>query len=233
MAGGSPDERIESVRPLLDRVRRSLYLYVLGAEHEVGREEAAAAVGIARSLAAFHLDKLVEEGFLEAGYRRLSGRGGPGGGRPAKVYRPSDREIHLSLPPRDYELAGRLLLAGGGTWDDRSRLRAARRIGRALGREAIPKARRRSSPKADSRALISVLKERGFEPSMGKDGVTRLRNCPFHALAREHRATVCPLNLALLRGVLDGMGASSMTAVPDDPGDGCCVAFRPRVRAEV
>ena len=125
-----------------------------------------------------------------------------------------------------------MLLAGAGTWNDRSRLRAARRIGRALGLEGAP-ARRRTSLRADARALISVLEERGFEPSTGKDGVTRLRNCPFHALAREHRTTVCPLNLALLRGVVDGVGAASLAAVPDDPGEGCCVAFRPRVRGEV
>lgn len=37
----------------------------------------------ARALAAFHLDRLVKAGLLETEYRRLSGRTGPGAGRPA------------------------------------------------------------------------------------------------------------------------------------------------------
>ena len=228
VAGPSPDERIESLRPLLDPVRRSLYLYVLGARHPVGRDEAAGAVEISRSLAAFHLDKLVEEGLLEAGFRRLSGRGGPGAGRPAKVYTPADREIHLSLPPRDYELAARLLLAGGGTVPSPTRLRAARRVGRAIGRETISRAKPSDTPRGDRRALVTALKQHGFQPSPGERGFLRLGNCPFDALTKEHRETICPLNLALLRGMADGLGASSFAAIADDPAEGCCVAFRPR-----
>ncbi|HVM01601.1 MAG TPA: hypothetical protein VM263_02945 [Acidimicrobiales bacterium] len=79
---------------------------------DVGREEAACAVGVDRSLAAFHLDKLVERGLLEATYRRLSGRTGPGSGRPSKLYRRSARQHELTLPPRRYELAARLLVEG-------------------------------------------------------------------------------------------------------------------------
>jgi len=69
-------------------------------------------VGVDRSLAAFHLDKLVERGLLEATYRRLSGRTGPGSGRPSKLYRRSARQHELTLPPRRYELAARLLVEG-------------------------------------------------------------------------------------------------------------------------
>src|SRR5579871_3156353 len=92
-------KEIESIAALDEPVRRRLYLYV-AANGDSSRDDAARAAGISRSLAAFHLDKLVEEGLLEAVYRRLSGRSGPGAGRPSKLYRRSRREVHIDLPPR-------------------------------------------------------------------------------------------------------------------------------------
>src|SRR5690606_38891806 len=60
-------------------------------------------------LAAFHLDKLVDGGLLEAGSRRLTGRSGPGAGRPAKVYRRAAGERGVSVPARDYRTAAGVL----------------------------------------------------------------------------------------------------------------------------
>jgi predicted ArsR family transcriptional regulator len=68
---------------LLEPVRRALYDYVCASGREVSRNEAAEAAGVQRTLAAFHLDKLVEAGLLEATFRRLGERRGPGAGRPA------------------------------------------------------------------------------------------------------------------------------------------------------
>jgi hypothetical protein len=48
---------LASVSCLHDRVRRRLYAFVSGRGEPVGRDEAAAAVGIGRALAAYHLDK--------------------------------------------------------------------------------------------------------------------------------------------------------------------------------
>ncbi|MFC7642835.1 helix-turn-helix domain-containing protein [Streptosporangium lutulentum] len=66
---------------LQDPVRRAVYDYVAAQGREVGRNEAAEAVGVQRTLAAFHLDKLVEAGLLEANFRRLTEKTGPGSGR--------------------------------------------------------------------------------------------------------------------------------------------------------
>ena len=93
-----------------DRVRGRLYAFVSGRSEPVGRDEAAAAVGIGRALAVYHLDKLVESGLLTASYRRPPGRGGPGAGRPAKVYARSGGEFMVTVPPREYQLAARLLV---------------------------------------------------------------------------------------------------------------------------
>ena len=94
---------------LLDEpARRRLYGWVVAQARPVGREEAAKAVKITRSLATFHLDRLAEAGLLEAGYRRLSGKVGPGAGRPARVYWRAAREFNVSLPDRRYDRAAGL-----------------------------------------------------------------------------------------------------------------------------
>jgi predicted ArsR family transcriptional regulator len=229
MARDHPEAALDDVAVLSEPARRALYLHVAAADDDVGRDEAARALGITRSLAAFHLDRLVDEGLLEAGYRRLSGRTGPGAGRPAKVYRRSGREISLSIPPRDYQLAARVLAASlQGTGAYPSALhRAAREAGVALGAEARRRAGRRPSRKRLVGRLVAILEERGFEPRVAPEGEIRLRNCPFDSLAVDYRDTVCGMNLSLLRGALDGLGAARLEAVPDRQPGMCCVAFRP------
>ncbi|MFS2294468.1 MAG: transcriptional regulator, partial [Actinomadura sp.] len=93
---------IDAIALLKDPVRLRLYEFVVAQGREVGRNEAAEAAGVTRTLAAFHLDKLVDGGLLEAGSRRLTGRSGPGAGRPAKVYRRAAGERGVSVPARDY-----------------------------------------------------------------------------------------------------------------------------------
>src|SRR3954462_9711428 len=81
------EEELAALAPLAEPMRRRLYLHVATSAEAVGRDEAAAAVGISRALAAFHLDRLVDEGLLDTEFLRRSGRSGPGAGRPAKLYR--------------------------------------------------------------------------------------------------------------------------------------------------
>ncbi|TDE18841.1 transcriptional regulator, partial [Actinomadura sp. 6K520] len=108
-------EDIDAIALLQDPVRRRLYEFVAAQGREVGRNEAAEAAGVARTLAAFHLDRLVDAGLLEAGSRRLTGRSGPGAGRPAKVYRRSPGERGVSVPARDYRTAAGLLAEAAET----------------------------------------------------------------------------------------------------------------------
>ncbi|GAA3093646.1 helix-turn-helix transcriptional regulator [Nonomuraea salmonea] len=92
---------LDALALLHDPVRRNLYDVVASSGGDVGRGEAAEAAGVSRTLAGHHLDKLVEAGLLESGFRRPDKRG-PGSGRPAKVYRRARGERSVSLPPRDY-----------------------------------------------------------------------------------------------------------------------------------
>ena len=146
-----------------DPVRRELYRWVVAQAEPVSRDQAASGAGVPRHTAKFHLDRLVADGLLETEFRRLTGRRGPGAGRPAKLYRRSARQVSLTLPPRQYELAAQIMAAaldGGGN------------------PERSPPPPPRWAPGGTS------LEALGYEPHE-RDGVVELLNCPFHALAAE------------------------------------------------
>lgn len=184
-----------------------------------GRDEAAAALGLARQTAAFHLDRLADESLLDVVYERRSGRAGPGAGRPAELYRRSAKHIAVSLPDRRYELAGRLLAQSveesGATGEPVQEVldRKAEELGTLLG-----------GPGAGG--LRDLLERYGFEPRH-EEGAIVLGNCPFHALAREYTQTVCGMNLNLLRGVLHGLGECGYTACLSPSPGRCCVRLEP------
>jgi predicted ArsR family transcriptional regulator len=216
-AGGSP---YSAIGALADPVRRRLYDIVTGRRDGVGREEAAREAGVPVHTARFHLDKLVEEGLLAVEHRRLSGRTGPGAGRPAKVYHRSDAEVAVSLPERGYDLVGRVFAAAV----ERS-LRGAP-LSEALAEEAQEAGRRDGAAYDGSGGELDrsagVLAGRGFEPARDGDDLV-LGNCPFDALAREHTTLVCGVNRDYVGGVLDGLGCAHTTARLDPGAGRCCV----------
>ena len=226
---GGPD--LASLSTLDDPVRRRLYEVVAWQHGPVGRDEAAAAAGVGRALAVYHLDKLVESGLLTASYQRPPGRSGPGAGRPAKLYARSDREFAVTVPPREYELAARLLVqAVAADPSGRSRTalgEAAHRFGAELGSGFLANMTDEDAagPDAAGPDMAGALTQQGYEPSRGDDGVIRLRNCPFRQLAQRHRAVVCGMNLALVEGLIAGLGADGWRPVRDPRPGHCCVAI--------
>jgi predicted ArsR family transcriptional regulator len=215
------------VSSLDDPVRGRLYEFVAGRSESAGRDEAAAAVGISRALAAYHLDKLVESGLLTASYERPPGRSGPGAGRPAKVYARSGREFAVTVPAREYELAARLLVRAVESDPSRRSRAALSEAAQQLGAE-LGQAFRDAGPDDGGTQpdLGRLLAEHGFEPEHGRDGTIRLRNCPFHQLAERHREVVCGMNLALIEGVVAGLRLDGRLRPVLDPRPGhCCVAI--------
>jgi predicted ArsR family transcriptional regulator len=276
--------RIRGVGTLTEPVRRALYLFVAGHTEPVSRDAAAAGLGIARHLAKFHLDRLVDEGLLETQFQRLTDRTGPGAGRPAKLYRRAAGEVSVSLPERQYRLAGELMAAaidasatqgvpvldalsevaarrgrevatgaagrGTGAPEDSARDGAADttpdaseaseasatavpdadagRLGTTRGSAAtggVGQAHPRSgdAPSLPGR-VCTALAELGYEPAVSGDQVL-LRNCPFHALAAEHTALVCGMNLALLGSFGDALGDGAVSARLDPAPGRCCVVL--------
>ena len=213
------DEPLDALNVLGDPTRRAAYDHVAAQGRPVGRDEVATALGIGRTLAAYHLDRLADEGLLTVAYARRSGRTGPGAGRPAKLYERSDREVAVSVPPRDYGLAARLLAHAAAHDEDGATRRALRGAAEALGREIAATA---PAPPDVGR----LLRERGYEPYEDYAGVMRLRNCPFHAVAQSRPEVVCDMNLALLGGLVAGLDGKAQAVLEPGPGR-CCVAIKP------
>jgi predicted ArsR family transcriptional regulator len=223
------DTRLASVAALADPLRRSLYRYVAAQTDPVTRDQAAHGVGVARHVAKFHLDRLVDDGLLDVDYRRPPGRRGPGAGRPAKVYRRSDRQVEVSLPERRYELAADVLARAvvdarrQGVPVEEAVRRSAREAGRDLGDEARRALEAGATVATGAReAAAAVLARQGYEPRDDADGLTLL-NCPFHRLARDYTDLVCGMNADFLAAVLDGLGIDELEAVLDPAPSRCCV----------
>jgi predicted ArsR family transcriptional regulator len=210
-------DSVATLGSLTDPVRRRLYEYVRDCDHAAGRDEAAAATGIRRTLAAYHLDKLVDAGLLRAAYTRPSGRSGPGAGRTAKIYSPTEQEMVVSVPPRDYGLLASLLVSSVERDDTGA-------VQDAVNRTAYDTGERLG---ADSDGnLLEVLSNCGYQPRTDGGGRVELCNCPFHTLSEGHRDIVCGLNLHLIRGILDSTGQQDAQAELAFRPNRCCVTIR-------
>jgi predicted ArsR family transcriptional regulator len=225
--------QVSGVGALAEPARRDLYLYVAAQPEPVSRDQAAAGVGLPRHTAKFHLDKLVDEGLLETEFRRLSGRSGPGAGRPSKLYRRSSHEVSVQLPERRYDLAGQILAKAleDTARDGRPALDslhdAAADAGRALAAATRPPAQSGAAGGPGTlEAVAEVLAGQGYEPRI-EEGVLVLANCPFHALAHAHTQLVCGMNHDVIRAVLDELDVAGVTARLDPAPNRCCVTLGP------
>jgi predicted ArsR family transcriptional regulator len=209
---------LDALAGLADPVRRRLLALVADSPEAVGRDEAATALGITRSLAGYHLDRLVEDGLLELHYARRSGRTGPGAGRPAKLYRIAPVEVTVQIPPRDDALVAHLLAtaveADASGVARRALRKATRAAGRALGQAAG----------GGQERMLEALAARGYAPVETPEGI-RLRNCPFHHLVGDHLDLVCALNKDLLGAAAQAAGGHLTAKLDPQPGM-CCVVLR-------
>ncbi|GAA1537798.1 helix-turn-helix transcriptional regulator [Nocardioides humi] len=206
-------QRVARVGSLADPVRRALYRFVAEQPGAVSRDQAASGVDVPRHTAKFHLERLVDEGLLVTEFRRLTGRTGPGAGRPAKLYRRSRRELTVSVPSRRYDLAGQVLA------DAVERTLDGAPMPDALA-AAVEDAADRVA--AEDRPLGELLAALGYEPRTG-GGATVLANCPFDRLAADHRDLVCGLNHAFVASLARRRGGPGCAAEAVPPGPGCCV----------
>lgn len=211
--------QLRALANLLEPNRERLYRFVLGETRPVTRDEAAAATGVSRAMAAFHLDRLVEVGLLRPTYRRVSGRTGRGAGRPAKLYARSRRRFAIAFPKRDHQLLARLLAQGPP-----SAIReAADRFGRLVGARARQRLNGSVRGRARrSRCVSDVLGEIGFEPTqVGLE--TWCRNCPFDPVSRESPEVVCKTAVAMIGGVVAGVGSDGLDVAERQRAGWCCV----------
>ena len=228
--GDTFDERIGRFAALGEPVRRALYRYVATQAEPVSRDQAATAVGVARHVAKFHLDRLEADGLLETSYSRPPERRGPGAGRPAKRYRRAAKEFSVSLPERSYDLAGRVFARAivtastSGTTIHHAMQQAARGQGHELGETVKSRLDGGADSSTCEHVVRDVLAEHGYEPR-DEGNVIRLANCPFHALAEDYRELVCGMNLDLISGLLETCEHDDLQARLDPAPGRCCVAL--------
>jgi len=208
------NETILQLCVLDDPARRAAYVAVRTGGRPLTRAEVAAEVGISVRLAAFHLEKLLSEGFLEATYERDE----RSVGHPAKRYRPTGLELEVSIPPRRYDLAAEILAEALEAESPDPPLESLGEVAAEYGRQVGRRARARNG---DSR-LLTALNVIGYEPATSGDDVV-LRNCPFRHVAQARPEIICQMNLAFVAGVLAGTQSRSLHAVMSPSTERCCV----------
>jgi predicted ArsR family transcriptional regulator len=227
-AGQLPaDAAIVAVAALEDDLRRGMYEFIRTSRTSVTREQAAAAVGISRKLAAFHLDKLVAAGLLRSHYEPAGDL--PTVGRNPKRYEPVDADIRVTIPQRQHDVLAAILIDAVLTQrrDETARqsaMRVAHERGRSVGQ--VERAQLRQGRLGAERALTiseRFLRAQGYEPDRVSPGCVALRNCPFHPLAGHAPELICGLNHAFLTGVLTGLDAPTVEAVLEPRTGECCV----------
>ncbi len=193
------------------------------------REEAGAAVGVSRKLAAFHLDKLVRAGLLVN--QTPPDSEGRRGRRPHR-YALATTEVAVAIPPRKPALLAQLLLEAilsdtEGEAPTQAALRIANEHGRALGAgERNARSRGRLGPERALTLLAEVLERHGYDMIRASSSSRQFRSCPFHPLAQDNPDVVCRIHHAYVAGVADGLEAAVVETAFAPGTQGCCVQLR-------
>jgi predicted ArsR family transcriptional regulator len=205
----SPDETLDITSALGDPTRYAIYRAIVDAAGDaLTVAEVATRFSLHPNVARMHLQKLVDVGLVQVDTRKSKG-----GGRPARIYRLSERVASLHFPPRDYQLLA------GVTLQVLQTLAAEQpdlleRVGSEIGREEGRKALRRDSLDPSTGDLETVLDSfrntcvaLGLFPRVERsadDTVNvEIRNCVFRELSARFPDLVCTLHTAMLRGILE------------------------------
>ena len=109
---------------------------------------------------------------------------------------------------------------------------AAAEVGVTLGTRAREQAGDRPDADRLVQATCACLADVGYEPRL-QDATITLTNCPFDALAREHTALVCGMNLALLDAAAGQLDGSSLSAHLEPAAGSCCVLLNHAVQPSI
>jgi predicted ArsR family transcriptional regulator len=180
-----------AISALQDPTRRRILLDFYMHQPEATASEVATAVGIHRTAAHSHLERLVALGFLASSPRR----GTPG--KPAKLYRLAGREIELSYPVRRFARLAALLAEELQDADDG--LERARQVGRRYGASLV------TEPTESADAVLEALSPLGADYTILDDEVLA-RNCIFRQVCEVAGDVVCELHAGILEGALQAAG---------------------------
>lgn len=193
------------VASLGDATRRAIYLAVRQSENTRSVADIADAFGIHSNVARYHLDHLVNAGFLRVTRSSTHATGG----RPANLYESTKREIHIDLPARNFELLGGLLAQVLQRVPSGDVAGIAYEVGAAYGEQLAESRQLRSNKDLSSVVdeVAGVMDSLGFRTSRDEIGFEcgyATTHCPFGTVALENPRVVCSLDRGLVAG-LTGM----------------------------
>jgi predicted ArsR family transcriptional regulator len=185
-----------AVSALQDPTRRRILLDFYVHQPEWTSADVAAAVGVHRTVAHAHLERLVALGYLISSRRRGAA------GKPAKLYRLAERQIELSYPIRRFARLAALLAEA--LRDSPDGMTAAREAGRRYGASLVAKPARSPEP------VLRELGPLGAEYVVS-DGDVVARNCIFRQACEQAQDIVCELHAGVLEGAFRKAGLDLRT----------------------
>jgi predicted ArsR family transcriptional regulator len=174
----------------------------------LGAAEISQQIGLHQNTVRFHLDLLVDSGYV---VRRSEPPSGPG--RPRVIY-----EATAAMDGEgSYRLLAEVLaqhLAANSERPVQDAVEAGRGwAGSSRGRQPGLKGpgAANARPVGEDVAITEVVRmlgDIGFAPELGADGTTiYLHRCPFRVLAESHSDVVCGAHLGMIQGALTELGA--------------------------
>jgi predicted ArsR family transcriptional regulator len=190
---------------------REMLLYVRGSDAPVSADDAAALLGIHRSVARGRLERLLRVGLLETSFARRTGRSGPGAGRPAKLYSAASELAALEFPPRRFPaLVARLLDEIPAAERESALRRAGEDFGRQLAR--VADLRPRQSVSDGLEGVCAAVRSLGFQATLASvdadAAVITTPTCPLRPLVLER-----PEAAHIDRGMWSGLVEHSIRGV--------------------
>jgi predicted ArsR family transcriptional regulator len=199
-----------------DATRRGIYITVREAVEPVTAGQISELFEIHSNVARHHLDRLVEDGYLQVTRRRRGERRGPGAGRPAKYYETTAKEISVQFPARRYDLLAELLARVVERVAPDSAAEIAEQVGREYGRELAAEVGLERDEGFDTAvaAVAKVLMGVGFDTEANtEERVIVTRFCPFGETASKHPEIVCKIDQGIVAGLLESANAPSVPVV--------------------
>jgi predicted ArsR family transcriptional regulator len=186
--------------------------------------EVATSLGLQRTAARAHLERLVDLGLVLSATRRTASAG-----LPAKSYTAVETRLEITLPPRRYEALARLLLELLGTAEVDAAAEHAAVVGRAYGEctaEDIVGADIQRPVRLSLPALVKWMDESGYAVKASSLGRTRavieIGNCVYRELSAQHPDIVCAFDSGMFCGMLDVAASSHRQTHAPCTGDPCC-----------
>lgn len=206
-------ERLDEVsRAFGDPTRRAIYFDVVESPGTTVAE-VAERFGVHPNVARHHLERLLDEGYLEVA--PADGTGRRGAGRPSKRYVASAKEVGLGIEAahHDEHLLVELLLTTLTTLEPSEASRLAEKAGVEYGRR-LASSSLTAEERCESRdtllaSVAASLSDHGFAAKVDPGSAEIVsEECPFGEIAQRFPHVVCALDHGMVRGMVEHLSGT-------------------------